>query len=69
MTAIEELNELLSAMPEKERERIASVLLDVIKSQEWDTQIEEDALSGKLDDLIQKAKAAHRNGKTSAIPS
>lgn len=69
MTAVQQLNELLLAMPEKEREKVASVLLEVMKSQEWDAQIEADALSGKLDHLIEETKMAHKNGRTSKIPS
>ncbi|MGO9531951.1 MAG: hypothetical protein ACLP3B_12345 [Syntrophobacteraceae bacterium] len=34
-------------------------------SDQWDSQIEEDALSGKLDRLAQKALADHKAGKTS----
>ncbi len=33
----------------------------------WDRQIEEDAAAGKLDDLFEKARAAHRSGKTREI--
>ena len=36
-------------------------------SNQWDSQIEEDALAGKLDSLAQKALADHKAGKTSEI--
>ncbi|MGC9196481.1 MAG: hypothetical protein ACP5IL_13660 [Syntrophobacteraceae bacterium] len=36
-------------------------------SDQWDRQIEEDALTGKLDRLAQKALADHKAGKTSEI--
>jgi hypothetical protein len=36
-------------------------------SDQWDSQIEEDALTGKLDRLAQKALADHKAGKTSEI--
>jgi len=36
-------------------------------SDQWDSQIEEDALAGKLDRLAQKALADHKAGKTSEI--
>ena len=33
----------------------------------WDTQIEEDALSGKLDRLAEKALADHKAGRTKEL--
>jgi len=36
-------------------------------SDQWDSQIEEDARTGKLDRLAQKALADHKAGKTSEI--
>jgi hypothetical protein len=36
-------------------------------SDQWDSQIEEDAMTGKLDRLAQKALADHKAGKTSEI--
>jgi len=36
-------------------------------SSEWDRQIEEDALTGKLDKLAEKALADHKAGRTSGI--
>jgi len=36
-------------------------------SDQWDSQIEEDALAGKLDRLVQRALADHKTGKTSEI--
>lgn len=36
-------------------------------SSEWDRQIEEDALTGKLDKLAKKALADHKAGRTSGI--
>jgi hypothetical protein len=34
---------------------------------QWDSQIEEDALTGKLDRLAQKALADHKAGTTSEL--
>jgi hypothetical protein len=31
---------------------------------EWDREIEEDAKSGKLDELMEAARQAHREGKS-----
>ena len=36
-------------------------------SDQWDGQIEQDALTGKLDRLAQKALADHKAGKSSEI--
>jgi hypothetical protein len=36
-------------------------------SNQWDSQIEEDALTGKLERFAQKALADHKAGKTSEI--
>ncbi len=36
-------------------------------SDQWDSQIEEDALTGKLDRLAQKALKDHTAGKTTEI--
>ncbi len=35
---------------------------------EWDAEIEKDAKAGKLDDLIQEAREAHRKGETTPLP-
>ncbi len=35
--------------------------------EQWDRQIEADAAAGKLDDLFDKALAAHRAGETREI--
>jgi hypothetical protein len=34
---------------------------------EWDRQIEEDALAGKFDKLVEKALADHKAGRTTEI--
>ena len=36
-------------------------------SDEWDQQIEEDVLAGKLDKLAEEALAAHRAGKSKEL--
>ncbi len=36
-------------------------------SDEWDRQIEEDVLAGKLDKLAEEALAAHRAGKSKEL--
>ena len=35
--------------------------------EQWDRQIEEDAAAGKLDELFERARDAHRAGKTREI--
>jgi hypothetical protein len=56
MSAVQELTERLRALPEKEREEMAKVLLEEMKAQEWDRQIEADVNAGQLDHLVAEAK-------------
>jgi len=64
MTRVQEL--------EQEVRKLAPSELSVFRkwfqdydSDQWDSQIEEDARTGKLDRLAQKALADHKAGKTS----
>ena len=68
MTAIQELNKRLQDLPEREREAMATALLEEMDAQAWDQQIEADAEAGKLDKLIEKAKQDHRAGRTTPFP-
>lgn len=65
MTAVQKLTKHLAALPDGER--IATLLLEIVKEKEWDRQIEADVLEGKLNSLINKAKSDHLAGRTTAL--
>ena len=57
MTAVQELNKRLKALPEAEREAVATALLEEWEAQAWDEQIKADVEAGKLDYLIEEVEA------------
>ena len=67
MNTVQELNVRLEALPDGEE--IAAVVLAWIEEQEWDRQIEADAIAGRLDHLIKAAKKHHQAGRTTSLPS
>ena len=67
MTALQELQKRLQELPKGERESVATRLLKQWESDDWDAQIEADVEAGKLDHLIEQAKAHHKTGRTRPI--
>jgi len=66
MTRIQKLEQEVRKLAPSELEAFRKWFQDY-DSNQWDSQIEEDALTGKLDRLAQKALADHKAGKTSEI--
>ena len=64
MTRIQKLEQEVRKLAPSELEAFRKWFQDY-DSDQWDSQIEEDALTGKLDRLAQKALADHKAGKTS----
>ena len=66
MTKVQELEQEVRKLAPSELAAFRKWFQD-FDSHNWDSQIEEDALTGKLDHLAQKALADHKAGKTSEI--
>lgn len=66
MTRVQELEQEVRKLAPSELAAFRKWFRDYASDQ-WDSQIEEDALTGKLDRLAQKALADHKAGKTSEI--
>lgn len=62
MTAVEELQLSIAALPADDFARLRQWLLET-DWQRWDEQLERDATAGRLDFLIEEAKEAKRTGK------
>ena len=66
MTRIQELEQEIRKLAPSELAAFRKWFEDY-DSDQWDSRIEEDAMSGKFDRLAQKALADHKAGKTSEI--
>lgn len=55
MTATEQLQQRLAAMPADEREAMAAQILNEWETLEWDRQIETDVKIGKLERIAQES--------------
>ena len=60
--SIDELEQALTKLSRKERERLR-LLLEEMDAGEFDAKIERDAKSGKLDKLVEKSEADFRTGR------
>ena len=58
MSTVEEIKKAAGALSVNEREELLSWLLDV--DDDWDRQMAQDAVAGKLDFLIEEARSAAR---------
>jgi hypothetical protein len=56
MSAVDDIKKAAGALSVNEREELLSWLLDI--DDDWDRQMAKDAASGKLDFLIDEARAA-----------
>ena len=64
------VKEIESAIKQLEPEEVHAVAdwLQEYREGLWDSQIEKDANAGRLDSLIQNAKAKHRKGMATTFP-
>jgi len=63
MTRLEQLEEQIQQLSPSEFAELRTWLLER-DWEEWDRQIEQDAASGKLEQLFEEAREAHRQGKS-----
>ena len=61
MTTVQEIKQAILNLPRTEYAEILEWLHE-LEEEEWDRQIEADALAGKLDFLKERALTAKRNG-------
>lgn len=61
--SVQEIEKEIENLPANEVHELADWLAE-FRNQQWDRQIEEDAKSGRLDALINRAKAQNRQGLT-----
>lgn len=66
MTTIQAIEKAVSKLPPKELAQFRD-WFDKFDAAAWDKQFEEDARSGKLDDIADKALADFKKGKSSAL--
>jgi hypothetical protein len=67
VTKVDEIKKAAGALSVTEREELVSWLLDV--DDQWDRQMAVDAAAGKLDGLIEEARAAVREESLRDWPS
>jgi hypothetical protein len=67
VTKVDEIKKAAAALSVTEREELVSWLLDV--DDQWDRQMAVDAAAGKLDGLIEEARAAVREESLRDWPS
>jgi hypothetical protein len=57
MLSLDEIEAAIIQLPKTDVEKLADWLQDYLNNDNWERQIEADAKSGRLDRLIQRAKA------------
>lgn len=63
MSSITEIREAIQKLPAKEAWQLAEELRDHLDDL-WDKQFEEDVKSGRLDNVIARARGEHAGGET-----
>ena len=63
---VEEIKKAIVALPPSDRLELAKWFKE-FQASVWDIQIEEDAKAGKLDRIIEQAKAQHAAGLTKPL--
>lgn len=66
MSTVAEIEEALRKLPVEKARAVASWLQDYLDAQ-WDRQIEQDAVAGKLDKLAEQAQAHYQTGRTKPL--
>jgi len=67
MSTVEEIETAIEKLPREEFFVLTGWLAERF-AQAWDSQIEEDFIGGKLDELARSAIEEHRAGKTTPFP-
>lgn len=66
MTKLEQIEKTIEELDPKDFETFSNWFQSLLADR-WDTQLETDAESGKLDDLAARALTSHRAGKTTRL--
>lgn len=66
MSTVQEIEEAIAKLPEKEFWALVERLRER-HVEMWDRQIEADAMAGRLDFLVQEAQVEMRQGKTKPL--
>ena len=61
-TVVAQITKTIEALPPSEQEELFA-WLDAHRARIWDEQIEGDSLAGKLDFLVEEARADYRAGR------
>ena len=67
MSTVQEIEPAITQLEPKKIHAVADWLQEY-REKLWDKQVEADAKTGKLDSLIQKAKAGYRAGNATPFP-
>jgi hypothetical protein len=67
MSTVAEIESAIKNLKPREI-RAVGQLLDELREELWDQQIDADAKAGRLDKMIAKAKAGYRAGKATSFP-
>jgi hypothetical protein len=67
MSTVQEIESAITRLKPRDIHAVADWLLEYRETL-WDTKIAADARAGKLNSLIEKAKASHRAGKATPFP-
>jgi hypothetical protein len=67
MSTVEQIEAAIQKLPREDFFRLHEWVRDRFDD-EWDKQIEEDALAGRLDHVAQEALAEYRAGKSTPFP-
>jgi hypothetical protein len=67
MSTVAEIESAIKNLKPREIREVGQ-LLDELREELWDRQIDADAKAGRLDKMIAKAKAGYRAGKATPFP-
>jgi hypothetical protein len=67
MSTVAEIESAIKNLKPREIREVGQ-LLDELREELWDQQIDADAKAGRLDKMIAKAKAGYRAGKATPFP-
>ncbi|NOU36593.1 MAG: hypothetical protein HOO88_07470 [Kiritimatiellaceae bacterium] len=66
MTTVKEIESAVEHLPPKDLSQFRS-WFEAFESASWDRQFEADALNGRLESLVNEARAEYKTGKTSSL--
>jgi hypothetical protein len=66
MTTVQEIESAVEHLPPKDLSRFRS-WFEAFEAASWDRQFETDARNGRLESLVNEARAEYKTGKTSSL--